>query len=142
VWINGQSGKWLSQKTTGQIVAGRKKDTRQAGDGFVFLLANPEFYSHLASWRAVIRTPAVRVSLWIGAGQPVDTRSWIGTSDYLVFSESLTVKSRDPTRVLCVKVTQSILHCFAQSLYAEVEDHSLGASFSVTPSLNFFTSMQ
>jgi hypothetical protein len=25
--------------------------------GFVFLLANPEFYSHLASWRVVIRTP-------------------------------------------------------------------------------------
>jgi hypothetical protein len=25
---------------------------------FVFLLANPEFYSHLASWRVVIRTPA------------------------------------------------------------------------------------
>jgi predicted RNA polymerase sigma factor len=26
---------------------------------FVFLLANPEFYSHLASWRVVIRTPAI-----------------------------------------------------------------------------------
>jgi hypothetical protein len=26
--------------------------------GFVFLLAKPEFYSHLASWRMVIRTPA------------------------------------------------------------------------------------
>jgi hypothetical protein len=27
--------------------------------GFVFLLANPEFCSHLASWRVVIRTPVV-----------------------------------------------------------------------------------
>jgi hypothetical protein len=26
--------------------------------GFVFLLAKSEFYSHLASWRVVIRTPA------------------------------------------------------------------------------------
>jgi hypothetical protein len=25
--------------------------------GLAFLLANPEFYSHLASWRVVIRTP-------------------------------------------------------------------------------------
>jgi hypothetical protein len=25
--------------------------------GFAFLLANPKFYSHLASWRVVIRTP-------------------------------------------------------------------------------------
>jgi hypothetical protein len=31
-------------------------DSRRVG--FVFLLANPEFYSHLASWRVVIRTPA------------------------------------------------------------------------------------
>jgi hypothetical protein len=27
--------------------------------GFVFLLAKPKFYSHLASWRVVIRTPDV-----------------------------------------------------------------------------------
>jgi hypothetical protein len=35
---------------------GKKTLTRLAS-GFVFLLANPEFYSHLASWRVVIRTP-------------------------------------------------------------------------------------
>jgi hypothetical protein len=29
--------------------------------GLVFLLANPEFYSHLASWQVVIRTPDVSV---------------------------------------------------------------------------------
>jgi hypothetical protein len=27
--------------------------------GFLFLLAKPEFHSHLASWRVVIRTPAL-----------------------------------------------------------------------------------
>jgi hypothetical protein len=38
-----------------------KKNARQTGhqSGFVFLLVNPEFYSHLASWRVVIRTPDV-----------------------------------------------------------------------------------
>jgi hypothetical protein len=28
---------------------------------YLFVLANPEFYSHLASWRVVIRTPALMV---------------------------------------------------------------------------------
>jgi hypothetical protein len=28
---------------------------------FVFLLAIPEFYLHLASWRVVIRTPAINI---------------------------------------------------------------------------------
>jgi hypothetical protein len=36
---------------------GTKKLARLASR-FVFLLANPEFYSQLASWRVVIRTPA------------------------------------------------------------------------------------
>jgi hypothetical protein len=35
-----------------------KKDLARLANGFAFLLANPEFYSHLASWRVVIRTPA------------------------------------------------------------------------------------
>jgi hypothetical protein len=35
---------------------GEKTLTRLAS-GFVCLLANPEFYSHLASWQVVIRTP-------------------------------------------------------------------------------------
>jgi hypothetical protein len=35
---------------------GEKKLARLAS-GFVFLLANPEFYSPLASWRVVNRTP-------------------------------------------------------------------------------------
>jgi hypothetical protein len=30
--------------------------------GFAFLLANPEFHSHLASWQVVISTPAVKKS--------------------------------------------------------------------------------
>jgi hypothetical protein len=32
--------------------------THRLASGFVFLLANLEFYSHLASWRLVIRTLA------------------------------------------------------------------------------------
>jgi hypothetical protein len=35
------------------------KTLARLASGFVFLLANPEF-SHLASWRVVIRTPLVR----------------------------------------------------------------------------------
>jgi hypothetical protein len=35
-----------------------KKTLASLASGFIFLLANPEFYSHLASWRMVIRTPA------------------------------------------------------------------------------------
>jgi hypothetical protein len=40
----------------------RWKKIARLASGFVFLLANPEFYSHLASWRVVIRTPALRRS--------------------------------------------------------------------------------
>jgi hypothetical protein len=36
-----------------------EKNLARLAIGFVFLLANPEFYSHLASWRVVIRTPGV-----------------------------------------------------------------------------------
>jgi hypothetical protein len=37
-------------------VRGEKTLARLA-NGFAFLLAKPEFYSHLASWRVVIGTP-------------------------------------------------------------------------------------
>jgi hypothetical protein len=51
----------LSQKTTGPIYRncqweGRKTLARLA-NGFVFLLANPEFYSHLVSWSVVKLAP-------------------------------------------------------------------------------------
>jgi hypothetical protein len=51
-----------SQKTGAEnncpnIVEGKKTLAMLASE-FVFLLANPEFYSHLASWRVVTRTPA------------------------------------------------------------------------------------
>jgi hypothetical protein len=39
-------------------VRGEKILTRLAS-GFVFLLAKPEFCSHLASWLVVIRTPVL-----------------------------------------------------------------------------------
>jgi hypothetical protein len=39
-----------------------KKALARLASGFTFLVANPEFYSHLASWRVVIRTPAVTIS--------------------------------------------------------------------------------
>jgi hypothetical protein len=35
-----------------------KKNLAMLASGFAFLLAKPKFYSHLASWRVVIRTPA------------------------------------------------------------------------------------
>jgi hypothetical protein len=51
-----------SQKITGPIFRNcqleGKKLARLASE-FVFLLANPEFYSYLASWQVVIRTPDV-----------------------------------------------------------------------------------
>jgi hypothetical protein len=34
-----------------------KKQLARWASGFIFLLANPEFYSHLTSWLVVIRTP-------------------------------------------------------------------------------------
>jgi hypothetical protein len=40
--------------------------------GFLLLLANPEFYSHLASWRVVIRTPDIEDGR--GGGNYVDTK--------------------------------------------------------------------
>jgi hypothetical protein len=39
---------------------GGKKILARLASGFVFLLANSKFYSHLASWLVVIRTPDVR----------------------------------------------------------------------------------
>jgi hypothetical protein len=38
-------------------ISARRKTLASPASGFVFLLGNPEFYSHLASWRVVIRTP-------------------------------------------------------------------------------------
>jgi hypothetical protein len=35
------------------------KSENGLASGFVFLLANPEFYLHLASWRVVTRTPVI-----------------------------------------------------------------------------------
>jgi hypothetical protein len=49
-----------NQKTTGPIYRNfheREKNLARLASGFAFLLANPEFYSHLASWRVVIRSP-------------------------------------------------------------------------------------
>jgi hypothetical protein len=52
------------QKTTGKKCRrgqweGKKQLVRLTS-GFVFSLANPKFYSHLASWRMVICTPVIR----------------------------------------------------------------------------------
>jgi hypothetical protein len=44
-------------------VCKREKKLVRLASGFVFLLTNPEFYSHLASWRVVIRTPATYMYL-------------------------------------------------------------------------------
>jgi hypothetical protein len=41
-----------------EIVSEREKTLDRVASGFVFLLAKPEFYSHLASLRMVIYTPA------------------------------------------------------------------------------------
>jgi hypothetical protein len=38
-----------------------KKTLARLASEFVFLLANLEFYLHLASWRAIIRTPGSQV---------------------------------------------------------------------------------
>jgi hypothetical protein len=59
VWQVDQYFHSPKQKTTGQNigkVSERGKKLARIASGFVFLLANPEFYSHLASWRVVIRT--------------------------------------------------------------------------------------
>jgi hypothetical protein len=39
-----------------EIVSEREEKLASLVIGFVFLLAKPEFYSHLASWQVVIRT--------------------------------------------------------------------------------------
>jgi hypothetical protein len=52
-----------SQKTTGpiiEVVCERKKPSPDWRVKFVFLLTNPVFYSHMASWRVVIRTPGMK----------------------------------------------------------------------------------
>jgi hypothetical protein len=54
-----QVGKKLVQFI--ESVNEREKHLARLVSGFVFLLVNPEFYSHLASWRVVIHTPG---SLW------------------------------------------------------------------------------
>jgi hypothetical protein len=40
-----------------EIVSEREKTLARLASGFAYLLANPKFYLHLASWRVVIRTP-------------------------------------------------------------------------------------
>jgi hypothetical protein len=40
-----------------ESVKGLKKKLIRLASGFLFLLAKPEFYSHLASWQVVIPTP-------------------------------------------------------------------------------------
>jgi hypothetical protein len=42
-----------------EILNEREKYPSPAASGFVFFLAKPEFYSHLASWRVAIRTPVI-----------------------------------------------------------------------------------
>jgi hypothetical protein len=45
-------------------VSERGKTIVRLASGFVFLLANPEFCSHLASWRVVIFTPSMYVFMY------------------------------------------------------------------------------
>jgi hypothetical protein len=45
-----------------EIVSERGKNLARLVSGFVFLRANPEFYSHLAGWRVVFRTPALPIN--------------------------------------------------------------------------------
>jgi hypothetical protein len=40
-------------------MTGKKNNLARLASGFVILLANTEFYSHLASLRVIIRTPDV-----------------------------------------------------------------------------------
>jgi hypothetical protein len=40
---------------------GEGKNLARLASEFVFLLANPEFYSRLVSWRVVIRTPVILI---------------------------------------------------------------------------------
>jgi hypothetical protein len=49
-----------NQKTTRDWAKNNSlRENKTLVSGFLFLLAKPEFYSHLAGWRVVIRTPAV-----------------------------------------------------------------------------------
>jgi hypothetical protein len=52
-------------------VRGKKKLSKLAS-GFVFLLAKLNFYSYLASWQVVIRTPAIsqRLAVKVCQQQP------------------------------------------------------------------------
>jgi hypothetical protein len=47
-------------------VSERKKNLTRLASGFAFVLANHEFYSHLASWRVVIRTPTYCLVFGVG----------------------------------------------------------------------------
>jgi hypothetical protein len=53
-----KSEKQLARNIVRVSEMGKKKSLASLASGFVFLFANPEFYSHLISWRVVIRTPA------------------------------------------------------------------------------------
>jgi hypothetical protein len=55
-----------SKKTAGQKYRKcerLKQILARLASGFAFLLANPEFHSHLTSWRVVIRAPVMLVHL-------------------------------------------------------------------------------
>jgi hypothetical protein len=43
----------------------KEKNLSRLASGFVFLLANPEVFLHLASWRVVIHTPVEGVYLML-----------------------------------------------------------------------------
>jgi hypothetical protein len=68
-----QSGEWLSiftcqvrkqlAKNIERVCERDKKNPTRVASGFVFLLAKPEFYSHLASWRVLISTPGYGLTL-------------------------------------------------------------------------------
>jgi hypothetical protein len=53
--ITRQTRKQLAQSI--EIISDRENTVARLASGFVYLLGNPDFYSHLASWRVVIRTP-------------------------------------------------------------------------------------
>jgi hypothetical protein len=61
-----------------------KKNLARLVSGFVFSLAKPEFYSHLVSWRVVIRTP---VLMWkhyctcFCTGRMVADQLWVDDED-------------------------------------------------------------
>jgi hypothetical protein len=67
VWISfcltlSSSSEFSLPKSGKQLLEGKKPLARLAS-GFVILLSKPKFYSHLASWQVIIRTPNPRFPL-------------------------------------------------------------------------------